>query len=141
MRWRGYITEIIRYAFIILFLYAAFSQIINSPKFYNDLLNSPVFNNTTAVLVSWIIPIIELIIAGLLLSKDFRLAGIYLALGLLFLFSVYISGILFFSDNIPCSCGGIINDITWQQHLIFNCCFILLGSIGVYLNSKKVFIK
>src|SRR5690606_17797745 len=112
-----------------------------SPKFYNDLLNSPVFNETSAIIVSWILPIIELIIAGLLFSYNFRSTGSYLALGLLLVFSIYIAGILLFSDNIPCSCGGIIKDFTWQQHLIFNFCFILLGSIGVYLNSKKAFIK
>ncbi|MBZ9730765.1 hypothetical protein LB467_13805 [Salegentibacter sp. JZCK2] len=145
MKWKDHIQGFIRYAFILLLFYAALSKLIEAPQFYNDLLNSPVFGNEKkAVFISWVVPIIELAIAGLLISTKYRELGLYLASGLIFLFTVYIIWILEFSDNIPCSCGGIINNLSWQEHLVFNTCFLFLGGLGIYLqfrNHKKVYIK
>ncbi|MDT0644519.1 hypothetical protein RM553_16890 [Zunongwangia sp. F363] len=133
-----YIEEFIRYTFILLFYYAAVTKLLEHPKFYNDLLNSPVFEyKRIAGLMSWFIPILELTIAGCLISTVYRWLGMYLAFGSMVLFTVYISGILLFSENIPCSCGGIISNFTWQEHLIFNMCFLLLGLLGVYLQQKR----
>lgn len=145
MKARKHIQEFIRYAFIILLFYAAVTKFIEYPQFYNDLLNSPVFGNEKVVVfISWFIPIIELATAGILISPKYRNVGMYLASGLILLFTVYIIWVLEFSENIPCSCGGIINNLSWQEHLIFNSCFLLLGLIGIYLqvkNQRKVYIK
>jgi hypothetical protein len=145
MEARKKIQEFIRYAFIILLFYAAVTKLIEYPQFYNDLLNSPIFGNEhVAVFISWFIPIIELATAGILLSPKYSNVGMYLASGLILLFTVYIIWVLEFSENIPCSCGGIINNLSWQEHLIFNACFLLLGLIGIYLqvkNQRKVYIK
>jgi len=145
MEARKKIQEFIRYAFIILLFYAAVTKFIEYPQFYNDLLNSPVFGNEkVAVFISWFIPIIEVFIAGLLISSKYRYVGIYLASGLILIFTIYILWVLEFSENIPCSCGGIINNLSWQEHLIFNSCFLLLGLLGLYLQvnyQRKVYIK
>lgn len=145
MKWKNNILKFIRYAFIILLFYSSISKLIEYPQFYIDLLNSPVFGNEKfAVLISWLIPIIELVLADLLISTYYRRVGLYLASGLILLFTLYIIGILGFSNHIPCSCGGIINNFTWQEHLVFNICFLLLGGIGIYLQNRKkrkVYIK
>ena len=134
---KEFIREVIRYAFIVLFLYAAVFKLIEFPKFYDSLLNSPVFKGEIEVqLISVLVPIIEITVAGLLISTSYRKIGTYLAFVLILLFTIYIAGILWFSENIPCSCGGIINDLTWKEHLIFNGCFVLLGIAGVYLQPK-----
>ena len=137
--------EFIRYAFIILLFYAAVTKFIEYPQFYNDLINSPVFGNEkVAAFISWFVPILELLIAGFLLSSTYRGLGMYLASGLIFLFTVYIIWVLEFSSNIPCSCGGIINNLSWQEHLIFNSLFLLLGLLGIYLQGRinsKVYMK
>lgn len=138
MGWRDYILAFIRYAFIVLFLYAAIYKLIEYHKFYNDLLNSPVFGKENlARFISWVVPLLELIIAGLLIGNVYRGVGLYFAFVLIILFTIYIAGILLFSNQIPCSCGGIINNLTWSKHLIFNSCFILLGALGVYLQSNR----
>ncbi len=145
MKARKKIQEFIRYAFIILLFYAAVTKLIEYPQFYNDLLNSPVFGNRqVAVIVSWIVPLVELIIAGLLITSSYRKLGLYLASGIILIFTIYIIWVLEFSENIPCSCGGVINNLSWQEHLIFNGCFLLLGLLGIYLqvkNQRKVYIK
>lgn len=136
--WKVFIREFIRYSFIVLFLYAAIFKLIEYQKFYDSLLNSPVFNGKIqARLISGLIPGIELTTAGLLISNSYKKIGTYLAFALILLFTIYIAGILLFSKEIPCSCGGIINSLTWNEHLIFNSCFVFLGAIGIYLQPKK----
>lgn len=144
MDWKSYISEFIRYAFIILLFYAAISKFIEYHQFYSDLLNSPIFfgNKRVAVFISWFIPIIELAIAGLLSNSKYRDVGMYLASGLILIFTLYIVWVLKFSDDIPCSCGGIISNFTWQEHLIFNTLFLFLGGLGIFLQKeKRIFIK
>lgn len=137
--WKTYIKELIRYLFIVLLLYAAVYKLIEYPKFYESLLNSPVFKmEVIVVFISWFTPILELVTAGLLISKSYRKTGIYIAFTLILLFTIYIAGILLFSQEIPCSCGGIINNLTWNEHLIFNIGFVLLGAIGMYLKPNKI---
>ncbi len=132
-----FIEEFIRYAFIVLFLYAAIFKLIEYPKFYDSLLNSPVFNGEIqAQLFSGLVPVIELTTAGLLISNSYRKIGTYIAFALILLFTIYIAGILLFSENIPCSCGGVINNLSWEEHLIFNGCFVVLGGWAVYLQPE-----
>ncbi|UAB86353.1 hypothetical protein INR75_02120 [Zunongwangia sp. SCSIO 43204] len=129
---------ILRFLFIVLFLYAAISKLIDYRKFYNDLLNSPIFGYSfLARFVSIIIPMLEIGISGLLISGKYLKSGWYLVFLLMLIFSIYIGGILVFSDNLPCSCGGIISELSWRGHLLFNICLTLLSGLGIYLNSKN----
>lgn len=138
MTWKGYIYQFIRFAFIVLMFYAAIHKLMEFTQFYNDLLNSPVFGNKhSARFVSAFVPIVELAIAGLLISTTYKELAMYLASGLMLIFSIYIIWIMEFSADTPCSCGGIINNLTWQEHLLFNSGFLLLGVLGIYLQAKK----
>ncbi len=138
MKWKGYIYQWIRFAFIVLMIYAAITKLMDFTQFYNDLLNSPVFGNKHLVrFVSAFVPIIELGIAGLLISAKYKEFAMYLASGLMLLFSIYIIWIMEFSADVPCSCGGIINNLTWQEHLLFNSGFLLLGILGIYIQANK----
>lgn len=145
MKAKGYILEIIRYAFIILLFYSAISKLVEYSNFYNDLLNSPVFGNENLVVfISWLVPTLEVVIAGLLISIKYRNIGMYSAFVIMMIFTLYIIWVLEFSENIPCSCGGIISNFSWQEHLIFNMCFVFLGGLGIYLQvrkKRKVYIK
>jgi hypothetical protein len=57
------------------------------------------------------------------------------------LFTGYIIALLTFSDKLPCSCGGVIELMSWSQHIIFNSLFIALAAVGVVLQRqlKKTF--
>jgi hypothetical protein len=49
------------------------------------------------------------------------------------MFSAYIIAITQFSDYIPCSCGGILQKMSWNQHLVFNFLFVSLAAAGILL--------
>lgn len=138
MRWKYYIVTFIRYALIILLVYAALNKWMDHPKFYNDLRNSPLLGNEWLSMgTAWAIPFVELLVALLLVFPTTRLKGLYAAFTLMLLFTLYITVILWFANHVPCSCGGIISRFTWPQHLIFNIGFTLLALLGAYLYPKK----
>jgi hypothetical protein len=129
--------------FMLLFVYAACSKLLDYQKFVVQLDKSPMLA-PYAHLVSWAIPSLELSIAGLLLFKRFQQLALYAAFSLMVIFSAYIVVILNLSEYIPCSCGGILENMNWTQHLYFNLAFVLLGVIGVLVypkSGKDIFAK
>ena len=47
------------------------------------------------------------------------------------MFTVYIIMILNFTSFVPCSCGGVLENLGWIEHLIFNSVFIILGLLAI----------
>ena len=129
------IVDIITYLYVLLFLYAATSKLIEYDKSQLQMSKSPIITDYAHVLV-WMVPALEIIISIMLVINRTVMLALYAALGLMCLFTVYIYAILNFSDNIPCSCGGVLQKMTWSQHLLFNIVFILLAIGGILLQSK-----
>jgi hypothetical protein len=66
------------------------------------------------------VPAVEVLVAATLIFPKTRLAGLYGCFLLMVMFSTYIVIILNFSQYVPCSCGGILENMSWSQHLVFN---------------------
>jgi uncharacterized membrane protein YphA (DoxX/SURF4 family) len=135
---RVVIVEVICALFVMLFFYAALSKLKDFENFKVQLGKSPVLN-LFAGIVAWIVPITELLICFFLIIKRFQYIALYAAFSLMVMFSAYIVVILNYSSYIPCSCGGILENMTWSQHLYFNIGFVTLAIVGVliYPNKKK----
>ncbi|AUP78279.1 MauE/DoxX family redox-associated membrane protein [Flavivirga eckloniae] len=134
---KNVLIEVICLLYIFLFVYAALSKLVVFDEFKIQIGQSTMLTSFAGI-VAWIIPCLEILIALLLLIPRFRLLGMYAAFNLMVMFSVYIFVILNFSDDIPCSCGGVIEKLGWTEHLIFNIVFVILASIGIYiLNGQK----
>lgn len=133
---KEYIVEFISLLFIILFTYAAVSKIHAFEIFRIQLGQSP-FIGTYANILVWGVPAIELIISLMLFFPRLKLAGLWISFILMVVFTTYIISVLNFSDSIPCSCGGIINSLSWTEHLIFNIGFTALAAIGVSLDKTN----
>lgn len=129
------VEEVIRYLFIILFIYAAVSKLLEYQQFLVQLGQSPMLS-AYAEAVSIAVPVLEIITALLLIIPAFRLTGLLVSFNLMIMFTVYIIIILNFTDFIPCSCGGVLEELGWTEHLIFNVFFIILASTGSYLYVK-----
>ena len=136
LRHRQAFVEIIAFLFILLFVYTGVSKILEQDKFFNNINNSPVLGGwMMARVTQWAIPALELLTALLIAFPKTRLKGFYAALMLMAIFTTYVVAILFFSPYIPCSCGGIVTQLSWTQHLIFNIVWILLSITGILLLS------
>lgn len=121
---------------IALFVYASTAKLFDYYNFQFGLSESP-FIAPFANMLTWAVPASELLIAGMLVIPALRLAGLCATFLLMSLFTVYISAMLLSGSDIPCSCGGILEDMSWSAHIIFNSVFVVLAACGIYLHRKK----
>lgn len=132
--------DIISALFILLFVYTATSKLFEHNAFEAILSQSP-FIGSKANLLSWTLPILELFTAALLLIPSCRRFGFLSSFILMLLFTSYVAYMILFAENLPCSCGGVISQMTWSQHLIFNIFFTALAFISWRLTIRnKLFI-
>lgn len=137
------IATIISYFLILLFVYASVSKLTDFENFQVQIGQSPILGEY-AGFFSYATIISEIIIVIVLFFKHSRMIGLYASLGMMFTFTFYIYLILHFSDSIPCSCGGILEKMTWNEHLIFNLACIVLIIIAINTieskNKKKLLV-
>ena len=122
--------------FIILFVYAAVSKLRDFDTFTLQLAQSPLLS-AYAETIAWLVPGVEIALSFLLVFEKFRTPALYASFTLIVMFTAYIYIILNFSDFIPCSCGGVLEKLTWTQHLVFNLAFILLSSVAIFLSTQS----
>src|SRR5882757_623113 len=101
---RETIVDIISCLFILLFLYTGLIKTLDRPVFLGSLSKSPLLYDI-APLLSYLVPIGELlIVVGLILPKTRRI-GLYGSLFLMSVFTVYVGFMLYFRSDRPCTCG------------------------------------
>lgn len=136
---RTSIITVVSCLYIFLFVYAAVSKLLDFQNFQVQLGQSPLLS-AFAVSVSIAVPLVELILVALLLFSKFRLIGLYGSYVLMTMFSAYIVIILNFSSFTPCSCGGVLEKMSWTAHLVFNIVFVLLSVTAILLESKTNYV-
>ncbi|SEA65326.1 MauE/DoxX family redox-associated membrane protein [Pedobacter hartonius] len=134
---RQIIINIIVTLFILLFIYAATSKVIDYKNTEIQLSKSPITAKYANILI-WLIPCSEILIVALLSISRTKMLGLYASLTIMVVFTSYIYAILNFSDSIPCSCGGVLNSLSWEQHLTFNIAFISIAILGILLETTNL---
>src|SRR5690606_38662744 len=110
--------------------------LVDYETFENQLGQSPLLS----AFAGWVAPgviVSELLVALLLLFERTRLIGLFGFYFLMVLFTTYIIIILNFTDFIPCSCGGVLEQLGWTEHLLFNFGFMGLGVVGVFIQGSR----
>jgi len=114
------------WAIILLWGYTGLVKLLDFESSHRAMRNQ-VFGNQAADVLVWLVPLAELLAAGLTAFARSRFAGLILSFFLMASFTLYI---LFVITNrfgrIPCSCGGIIETLSWEQHLLLNCFYLLI---------------
>jgi hypothetical protein len=129
------IVESITVLFTILFLYTAISKLQEYTIFKEQIATSPILAPFAGI-IAVLLPLIELLVTLLLIIPKWRLKGLYTSSFLMIIFTIYIIAILALNKKLPCSCGGVIELLSWRGHIIFNIAFIILGILGIYLQKK-----
>lgn len=135
-KYNGIIIEIISVLFILLFVYAAISKLLDFENFRIELGQSPMLSAYTGLL-ALVVPVLEIVIAVLLGFSKTRKLGLLSSFTLMVMFSVYIYIILQYASFVPCSCGGVLENMGWEEHLIFNLFFVMLAFIAIQLSNRK----
>ena len=133
---RTRITTFISIFFILLFCYAAISKIMDFEKFQIQMTESPLLS-AFAGFLPYVLIISEFIIAGLLCYRITQNAGLLASFILMLFFTGYIAHMLLTSENLPCSCGGILEKMSWTQHLYFNIGCAVLAAIALGINIRN----
>lgn len=128
--YKNAIIDTICLLYVLLFVYAAVSKLLDFENFQVQLGQSPLLTAFAAI-ISWLVPFLEIVISILLCIKKYRKIGLYIGSGLMAMFTIYIYMIINFSPYIPCSCGGILQKLGWQEHLYFNIIFLFLSFLGI----------
>ena len=124
--------------FILLFVYAAVSKLVDFENFQVQIAQSPLLS-AFATFIAYAVVIGELIIALMLCFKKSKTLGLYLFLGFMTAFTVYIYLILNYSPFVPCSCGGGLEKMGWWEHLWFNGVVCLMTIAFIFLSNNSNF--
>lgn len=119
---------------VLLWSYTALQKLVGFHRFVITLRGTfiPLLPYSAGILLA-----LEFAIAIMLLFSRTQRWGALLSAVLLLCFSVYIGCMLAFQSSLPCSCGGVLETMSWPQHLVFNLFFLLLSML-VLLYSKPV---
>jgi hypothetical protein len=136
---KKWLPDIICGLLILLFVYVAISKLTDRQHF-EAVLGNMLLIKHVAGFISFALPIAELVVCALLFVPGTRLLGLYASFWLLISFTIYIGYMILFASNIPCSCGGVLEQLSWTQHLIFNLVFIALSitAIKLYQSNKNI---
>jgi len=129
------VFQISKFLLIVLFTYAASVKLFDHAHFAAQL-SQIAFLKNFAGFLSVCLPVIEIITAFCLVFDRTLLNGLVLAVLFMTGFTIYIAAMLVFSSNLPCSCGGVIAQMNWKEHLAFNIFFMLL-SWNTLINYNK----
>jgi uncharacterized membrane protein YphA (DoxX/SURF4 family) len=135
-RFKSIFIEVVCLLYVLLFVYAAVSKLLDFENFQVQLGQSPLLS-AFASWISWVVPFIELAVALVLMFPKWRSLGLLAGLSLMTMFTAYIFIVLHYSSFVPCSCGGILEKMTWNTHLIFNVVFVLLAILAIVLQNKS----
>jgi hypothetical protein len=130
------VANIISHIYMILFVYAGLSKMIDYHSFKDQLSHVPVlgyFKEVSAVLF----PIVEVALGCLIYFEKYRLTGLCLAIAMMGVFTAYVLYLILFEKNAPCSCGGLLAELSWKQHFFFNVTIIVLGAIAIRIEIQK----
>lgn len=131
------LIQIICSILILLFAYAGLSKLVDHAMFYVQLVRMP-FLSSFAGFIAWALPLLEFAIVAALLFPATMRYGLYAAFVLLSMFVLFLLVMVMFTTSLPCSCGGIIAKLTWQQHIVFNVFFVALSIAGIWLHNKMI---
>lgn len=86
--------------------------------------------------LTWVIIAVEILIVILLSIPQARFWGLFSTFLLMMIFTVYIGWMLSTQSRLPCSCGGILKELSWQFHLILNITLTFLVAFAVIVGFK-----
>lgn len=134
----SFFLEIICALFIMLFGYTGIAKLMSIDRFEVEMFKgvSPFMQTNITPFLAIALPVFEIIVAIALIIPYTRRIALYVTLSLMVVFTLYVGAILSFVSVKPCTCGGVLQDMTWMEHLIFNFFFLILSVLGVIFYEK-----
>lgn len=136
MKIKTILLELLIAALILLFVYSPASKLLKFEDYQLAMDAQPLIPWFRSLLV-YALPISELLVVVMMAMPKLRKIGLLSSLALLVTFTIYIILIkVNYYGRIPCSCGGVIKDLSWTEHLYFNISFIIINIAALWLFYK-----
>lgn len=132
---KNIISLICRLFLILVFGYTAYHKLFDINGFEETLLKSTLIDENQIIYILYALPTIEIITVMLLLIKN-NIYGLYLSLFLMLMFTAYLVALNNFSFYKGCSCGGIFNELSYQNHIIVNIILIIFSVTSILFFKK-----
>lgn len=140
-KWKGgaahvLLQEVVAWVLALLFFYTGISKLVDWEGTIHHMYNQ-VFPFWVAAILVYLLPFSELMIGMLLLIPKTRSLGFLLSFFVMAVFTLYVGTVwLGFYGWVPCSCGGVISQLSWGEHLVFNLFFLGVAGIGMNLRQE-----
>lgn len=131
-----FLPKMVTIIMALIFLYAGTSKFFELDTFYYQLSKSPLIPYGYNEYVGNAILFIEFLVVYLIFKNKIKYS-LLLSFSLMFFFSLYIGYLLYFSYYIPCSCGGILGNLSWENHLVFNVSLAILSGLAYIFVDEK----
>ena len=133
---KKWFPEITSAILVLVLLYTAIMKLVAPGSFTSAMLHNPVIGPYAHIL-RWAIPLIEIFVVSMLMVPVWRRSGLLASTLLMAGFTVYIFFMLVTSSSLPCTCGGILQEMSWTQHLHFNSILTLLSLVSFFLYPNR----
>lgn len=125
--------ELIIMGLVFLFVYTPASKLMKFHEYALTMKAQP-FAPWFSTFLIYAVPATEILAVILLVLPLTRKIGLYVSMVLMTLFTGYIGLIqLNYYGKIPCTCGGFISSLTWNEHLALNVAIMLLIGLAFWL--------
>ena len=133
---RKNIIESITAILVFLFIYTGLSKYQTLNTFRAVLHKSPILRPYSG-LIAITLPGIEILLSILLIIPKTRRVGLRIAAVMLGVFTIYLIYMVSFTPQLPCTCGGIIQQLSWTQHIFLNLTLLGISMWAIYLTKKS----
>ncbi|MEO8583413.1 MAG: MauE/DoxX family redox-associated membrane protein [Flavitalea sp.] len=123
---KSFIASLSGSLLVLMYTYAAISKLLMYNAFRFEFLGHVLIRNYTGI-IAWTFPVSELPIVCLIIMSGTHQISLRSDIGLLIFFTLYIIWMFRFYSSAPCSCGGVLSEMSWKPRLLFNLFFIGIG--------------
>ncbi|MEB2787186.1 MauE/DoxX family redox-associated membrane protein [Algoriphagus persicinus] len=123
---------------ILLWTYTGLDKLVRW-KASRNAFHNQTFPAELAEVLTYAVPILELLLASLLLFSVTRWWGYLGSILLLTVFTTYV-GLIWVGafPRVPCNCAGILESLGWAEHFWLNLGFIGVAVAGIRLKNWKI---
>lgn len=127
---RKLLIQLAVFVLVIIWTYSGLEKLLDWNRSWNAFHNQT-FPSDLADILSYVVPISELVLALLLVLGNTRWWGLMGSLLLLTVFATYV-GLVWWGafPRVPCNCAGFMESMGWGAHLVMNL-FLLSMAVAV----------
>lgn len=130
------VIEVITSLLIVLFLYATLIQVVFHNTFQSQLTRA-LPGQSLAIIISYTLPVLQVLLAYLLWRPATRLTGLCVSLAAISCFTVYLVIMLPVANRSYCRCGETWSTATLGTNILINLAIILVIGTAIILAGRQ----